>query len=337
MSFINEVIFMTVILSTLYTNCLGIADNQILLTVPRYCTTASNCVTVNDCPEYQDSYSDYVYCNVVSATGMYIYGLPNPLGPLSTTATDRPLNTCSLRNHYEYPSAGIVCDPVMGCPRKGRLCYNQIACTKCSPGYFVETTNCICKNCPAGSLCTDSAITGTCPAGTYSQASQSSCTECSTGAYSGAQQSSCTDCAAGTYNNRTGQTACTGCPVGKYNGIGGQSACLNCPNGKFSTVVGATMCSDCSSVSCATNQYFLSLCSTTTDSVCSACPANYYCNGVNATVCTAACAPGTYEVVACSPTTNRVCKACDLCTLTGQYKMNCGGTSAGTCANCTNT
>ena len=73
-----------------------------------------------------------------------------------------------------------------------------------------------------------------------------------------------------------------------------------------------------------------------TNCVCTPCPANSYCDGVNATVCAPICAPGNYESIPCSPTSDRVCKACDLCNTSGQFRMNCGGSSAGICASCTN-
>ena len=84
-------------------------------------------------------------------------------------------------------------------------------------------------------------VAGTLP--TTSNAQVYMCQACPAGTYSDGTQTQCTPCPAGTYSNG-GASECKACPAGKYSKAG-SSECQTCGAGTYSTA-GAGSCSSCS-------------------------------------------------------------------------------------------
>ena len=78
---------------------------------------------------------------------------------------------------------------------------------------------------------------------TTSKAQVYMCQACPAGTYSDGTQTQCTPCPAGTYSNG-GASECKACPAGKYSKAG-SSECQTCGAGTYSTA-GAGSCSGCS-------------------------------------------------------------------------------------------
>ena len=78
---------------------------------------------------------------------------------------------------------------------------------------------------------------------TASNAQVYMCQACPAGTYSDGTQTQCTPCPAGTYSNG-GASECKACPAGKYSKAG-SSECQTCGAGTYSTA-GAGSCSSCS-------------------------------------------------------------------------------------------
>ena len=78
---------------------------------------------------------------------------------------------------------------------------------------------------------------------TTSQAQVYMCQACPAGTYSDGTQTQCTPCPAGTYSNGSA-SECKACPAGKYSKAG-SSECQTCGAGTYSTA-GAGSCSSCS-------------------------------------------------------------------------------------------
>ncbi len=78
---------------------------------------------------------------------------------------------------------------------------------------------------------------------TASKAQVYMCQACPAGTYSDGTQTQCTPCPAGTYSNG-GASECKACPAGKYSPAG-SSECKDCATGTYSTG-GAGSCSGCS-------------------------------------------------------------------------------------------
>ena len=77
---------------------------------------------------------------------------------------------------------------------------------------------------------------------TASKAQVYMCQACPAGTYSDGTQTQCTPCPAGTYSNG-GASECKACPAGKYSKAG-SSECQTCGAGTYSTA-GAGSCSGC--------------------------------------------------------------------------------------------
>ena len=77
---------------------------------------------------------------------------------------------------------------------------------------------------------------------TTSQAQVYMCQACPAGTYSDGTQTQCTPCPAGTYSNGSA-SECKACPAGKYSKAG-SSECQTCGAGTYSTA-GAGSCSSC--------------------------------------------------------------------------------------------
>ena len=199
-------------------------------------------------------------------------------------------------------------------------------CLQCSPGYYLNSGQCL--SCPAGKYCLGGNKAPTnCPKGTYqaNAGAHTSCTNCVAGKYQSSEgQTSCLNCAAGTYQNAIGQascincnagsysssvgaTSCTLCPIGKYQASAGQSSCSNCAAGTYQDAIGQASCKDCPmNYKC------------TGGSAIEACGVGYGANGKNSAC--SACITGCFD---CQNTTK-----CDYCK--GGYYLN----SSGKCQGC---
>ena len=83
-----------------------------------------------------------------------------------------------------------------------------------------------------------------CPAGTYSDGTQTQCTPCPAGTYSNGGAGSCVKCKPGTYSTG-GAGQCSPCPSGQYNNTEGASSCQKCSGGTYAGGTGNTSCSRC--------------------------------------------------------------------------------------------
>ena len=175
-----------------------------------------------------------------------------------------------------------------------------------------------------------------CPAGTYSLVGASACTSCPAGTISSSGASSlqsCIPCALGTFGGATGGSACTNCGAGYYGkktgGTSQSDGCDACPKGTWSAAAALASSSACQN--CDAGKYSVTL-AATVSTTCISCDAGTFSGAAGASIC-ANCAPNTFAASAGA-------SACTPCSLTGlnngQFRSNCGGSSAGTVGSCTN-
>lgn len=200
------------------------------------------------------------------------------------------------------------------------------ACDRTSPGYFKVSNTC--QACKIPSSCVTGNYVTTCNATAdgvcnpcnnkplnsfYTSASisydQSGCEwSCNGGFSKGA--STCDACGMGTYSLQ-GDDLCSICPAGKYTPSAGYSVCSVCQPGTFSptpsvfSIVGAVSCTNCTA---GTYSH------TESAAACLPCSSTSYTPTIGATSCT----------------------PCPLCTVTGDFRSGCSGTSPGTCDKCIN-
>ena len=159
-------------------------------------------------------------------------------------------------------------------------CSNLSQCTKCSSGYYINSSN-TCTKCEAGFYCNGTSK-AQCSAGKYSSAGASSCSTCPAGKYSSAGATVCSSCQAGKWSSAGASScytcsagwACNGsstyqCPAGWY-APAGASGCTQCPAGTYSAA-GASGCFACSSK--------WAYCTSCNNSACTACSSGYVLNG----------------------------------------------------------
>lgn len=261
---------------------------------------------------------------------------------------------CSLG--YYIPFSDCVCSP---CPA-GSFCANSVIAGTCPAGTYsgAGQSNCI-----------------DCGIGNFSLQGQSVCTNCAPGKYNDmTRQSACFGCPNGKFSSGTGATVCNNCSsvycssneyISPVCSVTTDNVCSSCPNQFYCNGVNATPCAPV----CAPGFYESAPCTNISDRLCSPCDSGFYCTGGSSIrQCNSSCLSGSYESTACTNSTNRVCslcepgfycpigvrkypcdfpnyldvygqsacKLCTLCTIIGQFKKDCGGTSAGTCADCTN-
>lgn len=205
-------------------------------------------------------------------------------------------------------------------------------CNRNIPYYFKFNSS-TCQACKIPSSCTTGSYVTTCTATvdgvctpctnkppnsnftSFSSAyDQNACDwSCNAGYSKGASMATCDVCGTGTYSLQ-GDDLCTICPAGKYTPSTGYSVCSLCQPGTFAptptgpaiSMVGAASCTNC------TAGTYSSIQSAT---ACLSCNSTSYTPTIGATACT----------------------LCPLCTVKGNYRSGCSGTSSGTCDKCTNT
>ena len=96
-------------------------------------------------------------------------------------------------------------------------------------------------SCPSGG--TDCVSASSCSAGYYS--SSGSCAACPAGTYSAALATSCTQCLEGYYQDKSAQTSCITCPTSKISTAKGSPSCTDCPDGYYVCQEGSTSCTAC--------------------------------------------------------------------------------------------
>ncbi|XP_035690560.1 uncharacterized protein LOC118425668 [Branchiostoma floridae] len=246
-------------------------------------------------------------------------------------------NYCRKGNHHELwcyttdPSTRWQRCDVPVCGADSGSTSTVFSCEPCRPGHQCVNGDEVEEICPAGTYsnadrtaCTDcaagqfSASEGTpcepCPAGRFTATSGSStCPVCPAGQYNpNTGSTSCADCPAGQYST-SGSTSCQNCPAGQYNSIQSSGSCLPCPAGQYSSSQGSTSCQDCPAGRYSSN---------TGSTSCLLCPAGQYSSSTGATGCVS-CSAGYYS----SSQGSTSCQACPA----GQYSSSYGSTSCQSC------
>lgn len=304
----------------------------------------------NSCPKtscasiYDSSCGDGQYLDACGNDGKGNTALGSPGTCKLCTPVANSVFKKTLGNPV-YTATG--CDFICNAPdwkKVGTACVTTI-CTQPSSGQNAEltTTNEPCEaKCKSGYSGTpaapDSIVCTICPAGTYRNMNEpgNSCLPCPQGTFSnsGAQSlASCTACTIGTYGGTAGVAACTNCGAGYYGkktgGTSQSDGCDACPKGTWSAAVAPTSSSACQN--CDAGKYSVTL-AATVSTTCISCDAGTFSGAAGASVC-ANCATNTFAASAGA-------SACTPCSLTGlnngQFRSNCGGSSAGTVGSCTN-
>lgn len=196
---------------------------------------------------------------------------------------------------------------------------NPKTCTICRPGTYAALGDQVCSSCPLGKYLNASGAT-----------SLSDCVPAIAGQYVNEVGSAIYKmCIAGTYSPVNGSTTpanCLLCPLGKYC-TQGSAYPTNCPPGTFSAEYGAADASKC--LACPMGKYCTEASTSPTD-----CPQGTFNNvtGASSALQCRPCSLNTYMDL----TGASACFSCALCSVAGQYKTGCGGSSAGSCTACSN-
>ena len=213
---------------------------------------------------------------------------------------------------------------------------NQVTC---SSGQYVNGAF-TCQNCPAGQYCPDFYVSPiNCPSGTYSYATQTTCTVCEAGymcpSVDGTGRVACT---AG-YFALPGSVACTICPIGFYCPSTLRPLMKECDAGYYAPTTGMAACSQCPANNYCKDKKTATPCPTGFYSllgwgVCIQCPPGKSCSGATPTTCSA----GTY-----SPEGTSNCLTCPsgyYCPAEASRPIPCqqgtaqGSTGQGSCTAC---
>ena len=201
----------------------------------------------------------------------------------------------------------------------GDATLNPTTCTICTPGKYAALGDTVCSSCPAGKYLNASGST-----------SLSDCVSAVAGQYVNEVGSAVyKKCIPGTYSTVNGSTTpanCLVCPLGKYC-VEGSASPMNCPAGTFSAEYGSTDLSKCQV--CPMGKYCAEASTFSTD-----CPQGTFNNvtGASSALQCRPCSLNTYMDL----TGASACFSCALCSVAGQYKTGCGGSSAGSCIACSN-
>jgi hypothetical protein len=243
------------------------------------------------------------------------------------------------------PSCGVTY-PCVGCYDNCGFCGDSSTTLFCNPGcvtvspctpipnaYFTAPANPSTSSnaCPwacnagytkSGSVCIQTAVSTTCPPGSYLQSIGSTvCIKCTPGSYStasgGNASSTCIKCSPGSYSTASGGNAsstCIKCTPGSYSTASGgnaSSTCIKCSPGSYSTASGGNASSTC--IKCTPGSYSTA-------------------SGANTSNTCAQCPPGKYST-ALGATSNTACVACKSCGL--QLEVNpCAAGSANDTVQC---
>ena len=222
--------------------------------------------------------------------------------------TDKTCEDCPTGH---YSSDGITCTQV----RAGyEINSNNNGEQKCPAGKFSTAGSSSCTNCPAGefSSTSGSSSCSPCPAGQFPNEDSTSCSPCPAGQFSTAGSSSCSPCPAGEFSSTLGSSACTNCPAGKFSSAGSRY-CSPCPAGEFSSA-GSPSCTNCPGGT------FSSSSGSTT---CNSCPAGKF-SSAGSTSCSK-CPAGSVS--------SEGWHACQPCT-SGTYQTRLGKSACNNCRTC---
>jgi hypothetical protein len=137
----------------------------------------------------------------------------------------------------------------------GTYCPGGTGEIDCPAGKWSSANSSVCTNCTSGTFnlnprSNSSAACISCAAGTWSSAGSPFCTNCTAGTWSSAESPSCTNCSAGTsnpYSRSTSVDACTFCEPGQYSSSGAPS-CSECQAGRYNPNSNQSSCTLCTSV-----------------------------------------------------------------------------------------
>ena len=201
-------------------------------------------------------------------------------------------------------------------------------CNRATPLYF-KLNSTTCQACKTPSSCTTGQYITTCTATV-----DGVCTPCTnkplnsyyTAASLSYDQNACDwSCNAG-YSK--GASTCDACGSGAYS-LQGDDLCTICPAGKYTPSTGYSVCSVCQPGTFAPPPPYLSMAGAVS---CTNCTAGTYSSNSSATACLS-CNSTSY-----TPTIGAAaCTPCPLCTVVGDFRSGCNGTSSGTCNKCANT
>ena len=230
-------------------------------------------------------------------------------------------------------AAALPCDPT--CATCSGPAANQ--CTTCVGGRYKSGGQCLtCSTCSASqyevSACSTAAnrACGACNAAcaTCSGSSASQCTSCAANKYlSGGQCLACSTCAASEYQvsacNANANTSCGACDAscGTCSGPGA-TQCTSCAASKYLSGGACTACTVCGA-----GTYPSATCTSTTNTVCSACDAG----------CAVCFGPGPNQCGSCPPASfmnGGACSACKVCEAGSFQASACGGSANAVCAPC---
>ena len=108
---------------------------------------------------------------------------------------------------------------------------NQTAPVACDDGYFIDTLDWLCRPCPVGHYCADSAVVPVaCSAGQYaSTIAMAACETCPSGYFSYEAAMACSPVPGGWYLSGD---VIEPCPERTYSNYGhSDSSCMTCPDG----------------------------------------------------------------------------------------------------------
>ena len=295
---------------------------------------------IGECSAYYTSNCDAGYyldaCGKTGTSAASNFGIPGtcklctPVANSVFKKTSNPVytaTTCEFDCNVNFKKVGSAC-VTTACnyvPANAVLLTANEPCDAvCAAGYYGQSA-----------LAADISCT-ICPAGTYSLQGSASCTPCPEGTRSSSGASSlasCTPCAIGTYGGTNGVAACTNCGAGYYGkktgGTSQSDGCDACPKGTWSAAVAPTSSSACQN--CDAGKYSVTL-AATVSTTCISCDAGTFSGAAGASVCIN-CPTNFYAASAGTS----ACTPCSTAGLTnGQYRANCGISSAGTVGSCTN-
>jgi hypothetical protein len=205
---------------------------------------------------------------------------------------------------------------------------------QCSSGTYCFSNTNLCTTCPSGYMYKANPNVG------VSSANLWGCTICSPGTFSSSSGSStCTSCIAGAFSPSSGSISCSPCLAGTFTSAPGQSGCASCAtcvpgqyvysecNPKSNTVcVGCTAIANCA---------VTPICSTASNSLCSACSSGYFLQSNSCMPCTTCSSGLQYEITACTSLTNRQCATCvNTCPVGSALAGFCSGATNNYCSPC---